>query len=125
MGVAVAEQLDPPLISKEQNLLACATVQSGRLPISPLVGKTFWYSVSPSRDGKSRIFYVELFFYLAEVLRAVTHLQVHHAIKLCEDFLIEETTVENCIDVLSLADLFSIPVLEKVCFQFFLLIINN
>jgi hypothetical protein len=45
----------------------------------------------------------------------VTHLQVHHAIKLCEDFLIEETTVENCIDVLSLADLFSIPVLEKVC----------
>lgn len=53
-------------------------------------------------------------FFLAEVLRAVTHLQVHDAIKLCEDFLIEETTVENCIDVLSLADLFSIPVLEKV-----------
>lgn len=44
----------------------------------------------------------------------MTHLQVHDAIKLCEDFLIEETTVENCIDVLSLADLFSIPVLEKV-----------
>jgi hypothetical protein len=57
--------------------------------------------------------------YLAEVLRAVTHLQVNHAIKLCEDFLIEETTVENCIDVLSLADLFSIPVLEKVCLNFF------
>ncbi|CAF2401212.1 unnamed protein product [Rotaria sp. Silwood2] len=51
---------------------------------------------------------------IAEVLRAVTHLQVHHAIKLCEDFLIEETTVDNCIDVLSLADLFSIPVLEKI-----------
>lgn len=58
--------------------------------------------------------WVKLIFALAEVLRAVTHLQVHHAIKLCEDFLIEETTVENCIDVLSLADLFSIPVLEKV-----------
>jgi hypothetical protein len=58
---------------------------------------------------------IKIIFYLAEVLRAVTHLQVHHAIKLCEDFLIEETTVENCIDVLSLADLFSIPVLEKVC----------
>lgn len=41
---------------------------------------------------------------------------MNHAIKLCEDFLIEETTVDNCIDVLSLADLFSIPVLEKVCF---------
>ena len=54
------------------------------------------------------------YWFLAEVLRAVTHLQVHDAIKLCEDFLIEETTVENCIDVLSLADLFSIPVLEKV-----------
>ncbi len=61
--------------------------------------------------------------YLAEVLRAVTHLQVHHAIKLCEDFLIEETTVENCIDVLSLADLFSIPVLEKVWFNILLQII--
>ncbi len=58
---------------------------------------------------------MKIIIYLAEVLRAVTHLQVHHAIKLCEDFLIEETTVENCIDVLSLADLFSIPVLEKVC----------
>jgi hypothetical protein len=63
------------------------------------------------------------FLYLAEVLRAVTHLQVHHAIKLCEDFLIEETTVENCIDVLSLADLFSIPVLEKVCLILFLIFI--
>ncbi|CAF0789636.1 unnamed protein product [Rotaria sp. Silwood1] len=51
---------------------------------------------------------------IAEVLRAVTHLQVNHAIKLCEEFLIEETTVDNCIDVLSLADLFSIPVLEKI-----------
>ena len=49
----------------------------------------------------------------------MTHLQVHDAIKLCEDFLIEETTVENCIDVLSLADLFSIPVLEKVISSFF------
>lgn len=61
-------------------------------------------------------FYQRIVFFIAEVLRAVTHLQVNHAIKLCEDFLIEETTVDNCIDVLSLADLFSIPVLEKVCF---------
>ncbi len=61
---------------------------------------------------------IKFIIHLAEVLRAVTHLQVHHAIKLCEDFLIEETTVENCIDVLSLADLFSIPVLEKVCWDF-------
>jgi hypothetical protein len=66
---------------------------------------------------------IKIIFYLAEVLRAVTHLQVHHAIKLCEDFLIEETTVENCIDVLSLADLFSIPVLEKVCEDWFVFLL--
>lgn len=45
---------------------------------------------------------------IQDILRAVSHLQVKHALKLCEEYLIEETTCENCIDMLNLAELFSI-----------------
>ena len=45
---------------------------------------------------------------IGEILRAVSHLQVQFALKLCEDYLIEETTVENCIEMLQLAEMFSI-----------------
>ena len=45
---------------------------------------------------------------ICEILRAVSHLQVQFALKLCEDYLIEETRVENCIEMLQLAEMFSI-----------------
>ena len=43
-----------------------------------------------------------------DILRAVSHLQVKYALKLCEEYLIEETTVDNCIDMNNLAELFCI-----------------
>lgn len=43
-----------------------------------------------------------------DILRAVSHLQVKYALKLCEEYLIEETTCDNCIDMLNIAELFSI-----------------
>ena len=45
---------------------------------------------------------------IAELIRVVSQLQVKYALKLCEEFLIEETTVDNCIEMLQLAELFSI-----------------
>jgi hypothetical protein len=46
--------------------------------------------------------------FIQDILRAVSHLQVKYALKLCEEYLIEETSCENCIDMLNLAELFSI-----------------
>lgn len=45
---------------------------------------------------------------IAEMIKVVSHLQVKYALKLCEEFLIEETTVENCIEMLQLAEIFCI-----------------
>ena len=45
---------------------------------------------------------------ITDVLRSVSHLQVKYALKLCEDYLVDETKIENCIDILRIAELFSI-----------------
>ena len=45
---------------------------------------------------------------IGETLRAVSHLQLQYALKLCEEYLIEETTADNCIDMLNLAEMFCI-----------------
>lgn len=47
-------------------------------------------------------------FNIEDILRAVSHLQVKYAIKLCEEFLCEALNELNCIHILNLADLFSI-----------------
>jgi len=52
----------------------------------------------------------------------VSHLQVKYALRLCEEFLIEETTIENCIEILQLADVFSI---KKVKNSVYLYILRN
>lgn len=46
--------------------------------------------------------------HIAELIRAISHLQVKYALKLCEEFLIEETSIDNCIEILQLAEIFSI-----------------
>jgi hypothetical protein len=43
---------------------------------------------------------------IEDVLRAVSHLQVQHAIKLCEEFICEQLNETNCIDMLNLVDIF-------------------
>lgn len=45
---------------------------------------------------------------IEQILRAVSHLQVKYAIKLCEEFLCEALNETNCIQILNLVDLFSI-----------------
>ena len=45
---------------------------------------------------------------IAELIKVVSHLQVRYALRLCEEFLIEETSVENCIEMLQLAEIFCI-----------------
>jgi hypothetical protein len=44
---------------------------------------------------------------LADVLRAISHLQVQYGLKLCEEFICEQLDESNCIEMLNLADLFS------------------
>lgn len=43
-----------------------------------------------------------------ELLNAATHLQIHEAIDLCSQFLIESCTIKNCIDIYRIADLYSL-----------------
>ncbi|CAF1135418.1 unnamed protein product [Adineta steineri] len=43
-----------------------------------------------------------------ELLHAATHLQINHAIDLCSKFLIESCTINNCIDIYKIADLYSL-----------------
>jgi hypothetical protein len=57
---------------------------------------------------------------ITDVLRSVSHLQVKYALKLCEDYLVDETTIENCIDVLRIAELFSINNLKYEVNRFML-----
>ena len=57
---------------------------------------------------------------IADILRVVSHLQVQHALKLCEEYLIEETTVDNCIEMLNLADMFCIGTVRTAVNNFVL-----
>ncbi|CAF4439469.1 unnamed protein product, partial [Adineta steineri] len=43
-----------------------------------------------------------------ELLHAATHLQINNAIDLCSKFLIESCTINNCIDIYKIADLYSL-----------------
>lgn len=45
---------------------------------------------------------------IGDLIRVISLLQVKYALKLCEEFLIDETNSENCIEMMHLADLFSI-----------------
>lgn len=50
-----------------------------------------------------------------QLLHAATHLQIKHAIDLCSQFLIESCSINNCIDIYKIADLYSLTnVLDKV-----------
>lgn len=48
-----------------------------------------------------------------ELLHAATHLQIHDAIELCSQFLIESCSIKNCIDIYQISDRYS---LENVLF---------
>ncbi|CAF1510725.1 unnamed protein product [Rotaria magnacalcarata] len=43
-----------------------------------------------------------------ELLHAATHLQIHDAIDLCSQFLIESCSIHNCIDIYKISDLYSL-----------------
>lgn len=57
---------------------------------------------------------------IGELIRVISHLQVKYALKLCEEFLIDETTVDNCIDMMQLAELFSIKNVKTAVNRFIL-----
>lgn len=55
-----------------------------------------------------------------DILRAISLLQVQLAPKLCEEYLIEETTLDNCIDIFNLADVFSLHAVKEAVNKFIL-----
>lgn len=57
---------------------------------------------------------------IGELIRVISHLQVKYALKLCEEFLIDETTVDNCIEMMHLAEIFSIRNVKTAVNRFIL-----
>jgi hypothetical protein len=55
-----------------------------------------------------------------EVLAAATHLQINDAVKLCSKYLESSITVGNCVDILNLAELYSLTTLHLIGKKFIL-----
>lgn len=57
---------------------------------------------------------------LNDLLSVITHLQVRDAFKLCEEYLYEILTIDNCIDLFNLVDLFSLENVKTYIFNYVL-----
>jgi hypothetical protein len=57
---------------------------------------------------------------LNDLLSVITHLQVKDAFKLCEEYLYEILTLENCIDLLNLVDIFSLEQVKTYIYNYIL-----
>ena len=57
---------------------------------------------------------------LNDLLNVITHLQVKDAFKLCEEYLYEILTINNCIDLFNLVDLFSLQKVKIFIFNYIL-----
>ncbi|XP_069113518.1 kelch-like protein 26 [Argopecten irradians] len=55
-----------------------------------------------------------------EVLAGATHLQVNDAVKLCSRYIETSITPKNCVDVLNLAELFSLETTTRIAKKFIL-----
>lgn len=55
-----------------------------------------------------------------EVLSAATHLQVTDAVELCSKYIENSITIENCVDVLNLAEMYSLASTNQVAKDFML-----
>lgn len=55
---------------------------------------------------------------LADLLRIVTHLQCEHAIRLCKTFMVNSLSHSNCIDILTLSEMYSMDVVTRKTLAF-------
>ncbi len=54
---------------------------------------------------------------VTEILAGACHLQIRSAVELCSDFLLSEMSLRNCVDILNIAEMYSLATVRDHAFQ--------